>query len=199
MSDLRLYVVGVDEFLTDGYPRAWRFGDPPIKDLVREQAGHRCVRCGHPYRTGESPPEWSPCDEQCTHRGPYRYRHGPDDEWFITHEDEPWIGEAGTGPEVGLEIEAQWRVLTVHHLNGVKADCRWWNLVALCQRCHLQIQGKVVMNRVWPHEHSDWFRPYVAGYYAWRYLGQEIGREEAEARVDELLGLEIRQLTLEAT
>ena len=28
-------------------------------------------------------------------------------------------------------------VLTVHHIDMVKANCRWWNLVALCQRCHL--------------------------------------------------------------
>lgn len=33
-------------------------------------------------------------------------------------------------------------VLTVHHLNGDKADCSPENLVALCQRCHLSIQAK---------------------------------------------------------
>lgn len=31
--------------------------------------------------------------------------------------------------------------LTVHHLNGIKSDCRNENLVALCQRCHLRAQG----------------------------------------------------------
>ena len=31
---------------------------------------------------------------------------------------------------------ANGRVLTVHHLNMLKNDCRWQNLVALCQRCH---------------------------------------------------------------
>lgn len=32
--------------------------------------------------------------------------------------------------------------LTVHHLNGIKSDCRASNLVALCQRCHLSIEAK---------------------------------------------------------
>jgi 5-methylcytosine-specific restriction endonuclease McrA len=31
--------------------------------------------------------------------------------------------------------------LTVHHLDGDKANCAPWNLVALCQRCHLSIQA----------------------------------------------------------
>lgn len=33
-------------------------------------------------------------------------------------------------------------VLTVHHLDGDKSNCRWWNMAALCQRCHLRIQGR---------------------------------------------------------
>lgn len=59
--------------------------------------------------------------------------------------------------------------LTVHHLDLSPANCRWWNLAALCQRCHLQIQAKVVMERVWLFDHTPWFRPYVAGYYAFHY------------------------------
>lgn len=31
--------------------------------------------------------------------------------------------------------------LTVHHLDGVKSNCDYTNLVALCQRCHLHIQA----------------------------------------------------------
>lgn len=62
------------------------------------------------------------------------------------------------------------RMLTVHHLDGDKANCEWWNLAALCQVCHLQIQGKVIMGRTWMFGHSAWFQPYVAGYYA-RQLG----------------------------
>ncbi len=56
--------------------------------------------------------------------------------------------------------------LTVHHLNADKSDCNWFNLAALCQRCHLTIQGKVILHRQWVLPHSDWFKPYVAGYYA---------------------------------
>jgi len=59
-------------------------------------------------------------------------------------------------------------VLTVHHLDLNKANCDWWNIPALCQRCHLQIQTKVIMEQPWIFEHSEWFKPYVAGYYATR-------------------------------
>src|SRR5262245_20424203 len=82
------------------------------------------------------------------------------------------------------------RVLTVHHLSMDKSDCRWWNLLALCQRCHLRIQGKVVLERPWVWEHTAWFRPYVAGWYAWRYLGEDLDRVAALERLDELLDLE---------
>ncbi len=161
MTLLRLYHPEVDPWNPkDGYPYAWANGDPAVKDLVREQAGHRCVRCHHPYTKGAG--EWSPCDDVCAHGGPVR--HGP--------------------------TEAQWRILTVHHLNGVKGDCRWWNLAALCQRCHLVIQGRVVLERVYPFEHSEWFKPYAAGYYASVYLGEDLTREETMLRLDELLALE---------
>ena len=56
--------------------------------------------------------------------------------------------------------------LTVHHLDLNPANCAWWNIPALCQRCHLTIQNKVVLERRWMFEHSEWFKPYVAGYYA---------------------------------
>lgn len=80
-----------------------------------------------------------------------------------------------------------WRVLTVHHLDGDKANVRWWNLAALCQRCHLTIQGKVKMPQVYLFEHSEWFKPYVAGYYAFTLFGEDISREEAEANMDQIL------------
>lgn len=231
MSVFRVYTA--EELGDDGYPHAWH---QLLKHQVRAEAGHRCIRCHHPYRVGvdgvmepvtsdvtalaaslhttpdvldhaleliaddtsqlDEPPRlarrqhWSACDAQCTHRGPYRYRHGAADEWVYTPEDELWIGEAGLGDDVGIEIQALWRILTVHHLDGVKANCRWWNLVALCQRCHLTIQGKVQMARVWPWEHSEWFQPYVAGFYAATYLGEELTRSEVDARLDELLALE---------
>jgi hypothetical protein len=200
---LRVYT-RPEELGRDGYPLAWHkctacLGDGcetcggagSAKDLVRVLAGHRCVRCLHPYVKGQhGRGEWSACDTQCTHRGPYRY------EWNGIWED---VGSGGfvntAGTVKGLcglrAVEARWRILTVHHLTMDKTDLRWWNLAALCQRCHLQIQGKVQMARVWPHEHSEWFRPYVAGWYAWSYLGEELTREQTVARMDELLALEL--------
>jgi hypothetical protein len=88
------------------------------------------------------------------------------------------------------KAEAQWRVLTTHHLNGVKADCRWWNLVPLCQVCHLSVQGRVKMGQIYPFEHSDWFKPYAAAYYASTYLNEELTRQEVRSRLDDLLALE---------
>lgn len=200
MSDLVvLRAYDALELGRDGYPAAWHdLGDGRgIKHLVRAAAGHRCIRCGHPYRTGSSPPEWSPCDEHCRHGGPARARTavGVVVEWDERTTDPVWELTDLRGPDA--VIEAQWRVLTVHHLDGDPANCRWFNLACLCQRCHLTIQGKVVMARRWLHQHSDWFRPYAAGYYAFHYLGLDLGPAEVEARLDELLELEMRQLALE--
>jgi len=187
---LRLY--GADELGREGYPFAWDrcphcggsgvrtsedLGGPgtqsfcpvcqgagSIKDLIRELADHRCIRCGHPYRKGEhGNGEWSPCDSNCDHAGPVRVME-IGGQW-VEYDDAPGpIAALG-----GLLVrEAQWRILTVHHLTGswgnhqiAKRDCRWWNLASLCQKCHLLIQGKVRMERRWLHEHAEWFKPYV--------------------------------------
>lgn len=86
-----------------------------------------------------------------------------------------------------------WRILTVHHLDGDKANCVWWNLLALCQRCHLSIQARVNPDRPWVMtEHTAWFRVYAAAFYARKYLGLDLTREEVEARLDELLRVEPR-------
>lgn len=76
--------------------------------------------------------------------------------------------------------------LTVHHADLNPANCRWWNLLALCQRCHLRIQSKVVLERPWIFEHSEWFVPYVAGYYA-HVLGLALDRDAVTARAAELI------------
>jgi hypothetical protein len=181
-----------EELRKDGYPKAW----PEINALVVEIAGSRCIRCGHPYRKGEhGNGEWSPCDEHCTHTS-----GNVTSVWFPGGTPETHEGE-----EDGFYVRyAQWRILTVHHLTGcwgktheAKADCRWWNLLALCQRCHLQIQGKVDPFVPWPWEHSTWFKPYVAGFYAWHLLTLELTREETEARQEELLALGKRMAALE--
>ena len=51
---------------------------------------------------------------------------------------------------------AHGRTLTVHHLNGDKADCRPENLVALCQACHLHIQGTWQPGQSWLFDPPDW-------------------------------------------
>ena len=202
-EDTTFRVYEPDECGQDGYPLAWH---ESIKHAVREEAGHRCVRCQHPYRCGASPGEWSACDERCEHAGPVRYRHG-DERWRESDTMEPGrqllydrthtaVNPADGRVLAPIGIEARYRILTVHHLDGDKRNCRWWNLAALCQRCHLTIQGKVVMDHRWLHEHSDWFKPYVAGYYAHCYLGEDLTRAECEARLDELLALEHRQEAL---
>ena len=82
------------------------------------------------------------------------------------------------------------RVLTVHHLSGDKANCTWWNLLALCQACHLKIQARVNPEHTYFLEHAPWFAVYAAGFYAQKYLGQNLERHEVEDRLEELLLLE---------
>lgn len=208
MNELLRVYLDPDDIGLDGYPYAWHgkrgfqgwsweSEEPPIKDLIREQNDYRCERCGHPYPTGITYTcprgEWTPCDGHCTHGQPLRMLSRDD----LTGED-VWVKPLVTPEEAsfrsihGRKIQAQWRILTVHHLNGVKHDCRWWNLAALCQRCHLAIQGKVVMNRVWPWEHSEWFKPHAAGWYAFAYLNEELTRQQTMERIDELLNLELQ-------
>jgi 5-methylcytosine-specific restriction endonuclease McrA len=81
-------------------------------------------------------------------------------------------------------------VFTVHHFDGNKSNCEWWNLLGLCQRCHLSVQARVNPDQPYIFEHSDWLKPYVAGFYAHKYLGQFVTREEVAARLPELLALE---------
>lgn len=205
----------------DGYPFAWHYGvEPPpaftgptgprsspasftpaVKDLVRENAGNRCIRCGHPYTKGDG--EWSSCDQECSHMGIVRMRELHRPEKWIVHDLTAWGSPASEammdeGPERMMqryEIEAHWRILTVHHLlvgQEHKRNLKWWNLVALCQRCHLNVQRRVDLVTPWPYAHSPWFEVYAAGWYAWRYLGEDLSREEATERLEELLALERR-------
>ncbi len=177
--------------ITGEYPADW----PEINARVCEEAGHRCIRCGHPYRKGtHGDGKWSPCDKHCTHAGPLAFLDFIDDT-AIPHRIDRLGGTAG---QLAMACDvreadgpfAEWRILTVHHLDGNKANCSWWNLLALCQRCHLTVQGSVKPETPWFLEHSEWFKPYVAGFYAKKYEGREITREEAVARADELLAHE---------
>jgi hypothetical protein len=185
--------------ITGEYPADW----DQIGDRVRTEAGHRCIRCGHRYEVGKHKGckgEWTPCDETCTHAGPLGVMSDLD---YAAIEPDTLVnprmipqGALPAGAVVAgfrvsrMTVLARWRILTVHHLDGNKANCEWWNLLPLCQRCHLQIQTRVNPEIPYFLEHSDWFRPYVAGFYAHKYEGRTITREEAVARMDELLALE---------
>ena len=83
-------------------------------------------------------------------------------------------------PEISREVkvEAGWRcercghphdpaagyTLTTHHLDMDKSNCDRWNLAALCQRCHLRIQGKVDFAQQFMLPHSAWMIPHVEGF-----------------------------------
>jgi hypothetical protein len=82
--------------------------------------------------------------------------------------------------------------LTVHHFDGNKSNCEWWNLMALCQRCHLKVQGRVNPEIPYFLEHSPWARVYIAGFYAKKYEGRLITRTEAEIHLNDLLAYELR-------
>ena len=82
-----------------------------------------------------------------------------------------------------------WFILTVHHLDGDKSNNRWWNTIALCQRCHLSIQGRVAPERPFLFAHTPWFVPYVCGFYSSYYGGTEISKSEALADPDKYLRL----------
>lgn len=84
------------------------------------------------------------------------------------------------------------RILTTHHFDGNKANDEWWNLLALCQVCHLHIQGKVDPEIPWMLEHSEWLKLYVAGFYAHKYEGRNITEDEARHRMTDLLAYENR-------
>ncbi len=170
--------------ITGEYPADWK----AISDATWAAAGHRCIRCGHPYRKGEHRKgEWTPCDDFCRHEGPFGLRHPLGSVAEIGNPDHY---RRGTGFAPGAILVARWRIGTVHHFDGKKDNCVWWNLLALCQRCHLKTQARVDPNVPYMFEHSDWLKPYVAGFYAQKYEGRTITRAEAEADLARILALE---------
>ncbi len=162
------------------YPADWK----EISDATCAATGNRCIRCGHPYTKGEhGKGEWTPCDEHCVHFGPIGIFGEEMERSDMIYQPSAYIKQ-------GVPVVARWRILTVHHFNGHKNNCAWWNLLALCQRCHLTIQGKVNPHQPYMFEHSDWLKPYVAGFYANKYEARDLTRAEVEKEIDRLLGLE---------
>jgi hypothetical protein len=123
-----------------------------VSRRVRDEAGWRCVRCFHPFdRDIGKPLACDICDLR-------RCRHQ-----LITARPR---GVFNYG---------------VHHLDGDKGNCRWWNLLALDNACHLSVQARVIPERAWLFDHSLWFIPYVCGFYAHYFGSVEITREQAIA------------------
>lgn len=58
------------------------------------------------------------------------------------------------------------RVLTVHHLDLIKAHCHYNNLVALCQKCHLWMHGIK-----WDPQQTWLFPDQIPGWVLARALG----------------------------
>lgn len=149
---------------------------PAIAAQVKADAGDRCVRCGHP--NGDRLERT------------YRRETGLRLPRALQPEFDPAVKRLMQCTTHCTHLaDGKLRVLTVHHLDGDKGNNRWWNLLALCQVCHLQIQARVIPERPWLFPHTPWFRPYVAGFYAWFHAGRELTREEVLAELDALLAL----------
>ena len=121
------------------YPADWT----DIATAIKDKAEWRCERCGVRHETK--------CPD-CAGDGVAQYQ----DVRFETF----MCGTCGGKGQRG-------RVLTVHHLDGDKANCADWNLAALCQRCHLSIQGRVInFYQGFLFEHSPWMQKHVEAYRA---------------------------------
>lgn len=170
------------------YPSDWT----TVSLQTKIASGFRCVRCGHPNG------RWCPSGADPHHAIEALIVSGPLAD-SPGHIPRVYVIEAGAwirshllpcdehcthDPEV-----YDHRVLTVHHLDGDKTNLAWWNLASLCQRCHLEIQGRVRMEQTYQLPHSDWFCPYVAGFYAFTVNREQLTREEVEGRLAELLTL----------
>ena len=50
------------------------------------------------------------------------------------------------------------------------------------------------MDRPWILDHSDWFKPYVGGFYAKKYLGLDLSMEQVMANLEYYAALEATRL-----
>ena len=136
---------------------------------VKQDADYRCVRCRHPFHTAMVFGIPAFCDSLCDPARGLHLKRG-----MAT----PHHPERLNGINYG-----------VHHFDGNKSNCRWWNLMALCNSCHLTIQALVIPERPWLFEHSEWMRPYVAGYYAFTYASLDLPREEVMRDIERYIAM----------
>lgn len=153
------------------YPPDW----PVIALRAKEKAGWRCERCRHPaegpWKTGKG------ALAVLARRAPYEL------------DQSKGLGRRKCDSLCRHPHDGKQRVLTVDHLLGDKGMNQWWALAALCQVCHLQFQGRVRVEQGWAFEVSDWLKPHLAGYFAWRVSGQKLTREQVQESMDRYLSL----------
>lgn len=132
-----------------------------ISDAAKKAVGYRCVRCGHPFDERGRP---LACDAQCD---PTRGRRLQSAALTGTPSPHDYLS-------IGLNYG-------VHHFDGDKGNNRWWNLLPLCNSCHLNVQARVVPERAFLFAHSEWAKPYIGGFYAWWFAGADEPRERVVA------------------
>jgi 5-methylcytosine-specific restriction endonuclease McrA len=129
------------------------------KDVGRGQQMKRTK--GHHIR-GTYPSEWPEIAEAAKQRAGYRCER-------CGHPAEgAWKSNGGQGQKPCDDLcrhpqDGKQRILTVDHLDGDKSNCAEWNLAALCQVCHLTVQGRMRLEQAWAWEHSPWMLPHVLG------------------------------------
>lgn len=150
------------------YPLGWRF----LSDAVMASVGYRCVRCSHPFDPTTRKPLI--CDGGCDlTKGPHR-NADPRFASAIKRHDDPRIPGLNYG---------------VHHFDGDKSNNRWWNLMPLCNCCHLKVQSSVIPERQWLFEHTTWAKPYIAGFYAFWFAQLDPTKEQVEDNLDQYLAM----------
>ena len=127
------------------YPPDW----PAIAKRIKDAAGNRCERCHHP---AEGPWKMGRAALEAL------IAHAPYELDMI-----PFPGHAPCDEQCTHPRDGKQRMLTVHHLDLNKRNIEGWNLAALCQGCHLHIQGVVDMTQDYMGEHTDWMKPHVDG------------------------------------
>jgi len=156
------------------YPHNWARISYRVKRVHR----FRCERCGHPHVPAQ--PKNGILDLWNNDFGLEQLAMFPS-EW-VTGRGRRSVGMARPAyerdtlcdslcehdpPFTNLLHKGKPRVLTVHHLDGDKSNCALWNLAALCQVCHLEVQAKVAWEQTYFLPHSPWMTWHIKRYRRW--------------------------------
>ena len=129
--------------------------------MIRMESSERCTFCGKELLvaivSGVEPVN----DAASRSRSEYPPRWGRMSRWVREHAG--WRCElcgAKNGPPPNL--------LTVHHLDSNKWNLLPWNLAALCQNCHRQVQWTLdFCQSTLTYIYPEWLRQHVRAYNAW--------------------------------